>query len=163
MKRLLAWLLAMACAGAAAAAQTAPAQRVVTLGGTVTEIVYALGQGGRLVGDDLSSLYPQAATQLPRIGYYRAVPVEGVLALEPDLVLASEQAGPPDAIERLKAVGVRVAVVSDQASVQSLHARIRAIAQALDAVPEGERLAAQLDAELARAERCRPRARARCC
>ncbi|KCV25517.1 putative hemin-binding periplasmic protein HmuT [Bordetella bronchiseptica F2] len=152
MKRLLAWLLAMACAGAAAAAQTAPAQRVVTLGGTVTEIVYALGQGGRLVGDDLSSLYPQAATQLPRIGYYRAVPVEGVLALEPDLVLASEQAGPPDAIERLKAVGVRVAVVSDQASVQSLHARIRAIAQALDAVPEGERLAAQLDAELARAE-----------
>lgn len=163
MKRLLAWLLAMACAGAAAAAQTAPAQRVVTLGGTVTEIVYALGQGGRLVGDDLSSLYPQAATQLPRIGYYRAVPVEGVLALEPDLVLASEQAGPPDAIERLKAVGVRVAVVSDQASVQSLHARIRAIAQALDAVPEGERLAAQLDAELARARRCRPRARARCC
>ncbi|MFJ0631528.1 ABC transporter substrate-binding protein, partial [Bordetella bronchiseptica] len=107
MKRLLAWLLAMACAGAAA--QGAPARRVVTLGGTVTEIVYALGQGGRLVGDDLSSLYPQAATQLPRIGYYRAVPVEGVLALEPDLVLASEQAGPPDAIERLKAVAAETA------------------------------------------------------
>src|SRR5690606_30267932 len=89
------------------------AQRVVTLGGTVTEIVYALDQGDRLVGDDQSSLYPEAATKLPRVGYYRAVPVEGVLALRPDLVLASEQAGPPEALARLKEVGIPVEIISD--------------------------------------------------
>lgn len=77
----------------AAGVHAAEPSRVVSLGGSVTEIVYGLGEGDRLVGDDLSSLYPEAATKLPRVGYYRAVPVEGVLSLKPDLVLASEQAG----------------------------------------------------------------------
>ncbi len=142
------WLLA----GAVAASETtAPATRVVTLGGSVTEIVYALGQGDRLVGDDLSSLYPEAATRLPRIGYYRAVPVEGVLALKPDLVLASEQAGPPDALKRLGDVGLRVVTLPDAPSVDSLKARIRGVAHALDVQPEGEKMVERVSQEMAHA------------
>jgi len=144
MKKWLAvaaWLLA-------AGAQAAPPERVVTLGGTVTEIVYQLGQGGKLVGDDLSSLYPEAATKLPRVGYYRAVPVEGVLALKPDLVLASEQAGPPDALKRLGDVGVRIVTVPDTPSVDSLKARIRNIAEALDVAPAGEALVTEITRDL---------------
>lgn len=149
MQRVRTALAALLLASCAAGSGAAGAQsRVVTLGGSVTEIVYALGQGDRLVGDDLSSLYPEAATRLPRVGYYRAVPVEGVLALKPDLVLASEQAGPPDAIRRLGEVGVRVHSVSDQPTVQSLHTRITEIAQALDAADAGQRLAASVDREL---------------
>ncbi|MBV7483072.1 hemin ABC transporter substrate-binding protein [Bordetella sp. BOR01] len=154
-------VLAAACVAASAqAAQDAPAARVVSLGGTVTEIVYALDQGDRLVGDDLSSLYPEAATKLPRVGYYRAVPVEGVLALRPDLVLASDQAGPPTAIARLKEVGVPVAVVSDQPTVQSLDDRIRQIAQALGVPERGEQLAGSVDAAL-RDARALPESHAR--
>ncbi|HYG45767.1 MAG TPA: hemin ABC transporter substrate-binding protein [Bordetella sp.] len=152
LSRLVGAVLAAACAAVPAQAapgpQGAPATRVVSLGGTVTEIVYALDQGSRLVGDDLSSLYPEAATKLPRVGYYRAVPVEGVLALRPDLVLASDQAGPPAAIARLKEVGVPVAVVSDQPTVQSLDERIRQIAQALGVPERGVQLAGSVDAAL---------------
>lgn len=133
-------------------AQAAPSARVVTLGGSVTEIVYGLGQGDRLVGDDLSSLYPEAATRLPRVGYYRAVPVEGVLALRPDLVLASEQAGPPQALKRLGEVGVRVVSVPDAPSVDSLKARIRAVAAALDAAAAGENMVRDVTRQLDRAE-----------
>ncbi|CAB3654598.1 hemin ABC transporter substrate-binding protein [Achromobacter marplatensis] len=136
----------------AAAVHAAEPSRVVTLGGSVTEIVYGLGQGDRLVGDDLSSLYPEAATKLPRVGYYRAVPVEGVLSLKPDLVLASEQAGPPDALKRLAGVGVRVVTVSDAPSVESLKARIRGVADALGVAPAGERMVDEITRELARAE-----------
>nr|WP_315845116.1 hemin ABC transporter substrate-binding protein [uncultured Achromobacter sp.] len=136
----------------AAAVHAAEPSRVVTLGGSVTEIVYGLGQGDRLVGDDLSSLYPEAATKLPRVGYYRAVPVEGVLSLKPDLVLASEQAGPPDALKRLAGVGVRVVTVSDAPSVDSLKARIRSVADALGVAPAGERMVDEVTRELARAE-----------
>lgn len=136
----------------AAAVHAAEPSRVVTLGGSVTEIVYGLGQGDRLVGDDLSSLYPEAATKLPRVGYYRAVPVEGVLSLKPDLVLASEQAGPPDALRRLAGVGVRVVTVSDAPSVDSLKARIRGVADALGVAPAGERMVDEITRELARAE-----------
>ncbi|MBO9357406.1 ABC transporter substrate-binding protein [Bordetella petrii] len=151
---------AAACMAAAHAAQDAPARRVVALGGTVTEIVYALGQGDRLVGNDLSSLYPEAATKLPRVGYYRAVPVEGVLALKPDLILASDQAGPPDAMARLREVGARVQVVSDQPSVRSLQDRIRQIARALDVPERGEQLARSVDAALS-AARALPESHAR--
>jgi len=136
----------------AASVHAAEPSRVVTLGGSVTEIVYGLGQGDRLVGDDQSSLYPEAATKLPRVGYYRAVPVEGVLSLKPDLVLASEQAGPPEALKRLAGVGVRVVTVSDAPSVDSLKSRIRAIAGALGVAAAGERMVEDVTQELARAE-----------
>ncbi|CUI68780.1 heme/hemin ABC transporter substrate-binding protein [Achromobacter aegrifaciens] len=146
------WLAMAAGWAIALGAYAAPPARVVTLGGTVTEIVYQLGQGDKLVGDDLSSLYPEAATKLPRVGYYRSVPVEGVLSLKPDLVLASEQAGPPDALKRLADVGVRVVTVSDAPSVDSLKSRIRGIADALGVAPAGERMVEDVTRELARAE-----------
>ena len=146
------WLAMAAGWMLVACAQAAPPARVVTLGGSVTEIVYGRGQGDRLVGDDQSSLYPEAATKLPRVGYYRAVPVEGVLALKPDLVLASEQAGPPEALKRLGEVGVRVVSVPDAPSVDSLKARIRAVAGALDVAPAGERMVQEVTRELDKAE-----------
>jgi len=149
MKKWLAIALGWAMAASVHAAEPS---RVVTLGGSVTEIVYGLGQGDRLVGDDQSSLYPEAATKLPRVGYYRAVPVEGVLSLKPDLVLASEQAGPPEALKRLAGVGVRVVTVSDAPSVDSLKSRIRAIADALGVAAAGERMVDDVTQELARAE-----------
>jgi iron complex transport system substrate-binding protein len=136
-----------------AAADAAPASRVVTLAGSVTEIVYALGEGARLVGVDSSSLYPPAATRLPTVGYYRAVPVEGVLALAPDLVLASEQAGPPEALRRLAKLGLRVVTLSDAPSLDSLKQRVRGVAQALGVAPAGEILIAQISAEIARVQR----------
>ncbi|ADP18553.1 periplasmic binding family protein 4 [Achromobacter xylosoxidans A8] len=146
------WLAMAAGWALAFSVHAAPPTRVVTLGGSVTEIVYQLGQGDKLVGDDLSSLYPEAATKLPRVGYYRAVPVEGVLSLKPDLVLASEQAGPPDALKRLADVGLRVVTVSDAPSVDSLKSRIRGIADALGVAPAGERMVEEVTRELARAE-----------
>lgn len=146
------WLAMAAGWAIALSAHAAPPARVVTLGGSVTEIVYRLGQGDKLVGDDLSSLYPEAATKLPRVGYYRSVPVEGVLSLKPDLVLASEQAGPPDALKRLADVGVRVVTVSDAPSVASLKSRIRGVADALGVAPAGERMVEDVTRELARAE-----------
>ncbi|WP_454696153.1 heme/hemin ABC transporter substrate-binding protein [Achromobacter aegrifaciens] len=146
------WLAVAAGWALAFSVHAAPPARVVTLGGSVTEIVYQLGQGDKLVGDDLSSLYPEAATKLPRVGYYRAVPVEGVLSLKPDLVLASEQAGPPEALKRLADVGLRVVTVSDAPSVDSLKSRIRGVADALGVAAAGERMVEEVTRELARAE-----------
>lgn len=147
MKRLLGVVL-----GACLSLSAQAAERVVTLGGSVTEIVYALGQGNKLVGDDLSSLYPAEATRLPRVGYYRAVPLEGVLALRPDLVLASEQSGPPDVLERLAKAGVKVVMVSDAPSVQSLETRIKQVADTLGVPQAGADLIAETQQGLKAAE-----------
>ncbi len=137
------------CGGSSMAAE---AQRIVSLGGTVTEIIYDLGMQDKLVADDQSSLYPPEATKLPRVGYYRAVPAEGVLSLKPDLVIASENAGPEAAIEKVRSVGVNVVTVSDKPDLDSLYERISQIAKALNVPEKGEALAEDVRAKVKQAQ-----------
>jgi hypothetical protein len=72
-------------------------ERIVTVGGSATEIVYALGAGGQAVGADTSSVFPEEARKLPQVGYQRQLSAEGVLSLKPTLVVMTEDAGPPAA------------------------------------------------------------------
>jgi len=131
--------------------QTAGTPRVVSLGGSVTEIIYALGAGHQLVGVDQSSLYPMQAQQLPSVGYYRRLPVEGVASLRPTLVIASEHAGPPGVMERLTGLGIPTLMVSDQPTVESLHQRVRTVAAAVRRENQAEALIQQFDDALSRA------------
>ena len=110
----------------ACAAHAAP--RIVSIGGPVTEIVYALGAGDQVVGVDTSSTFPEAATRLPQVGYQRRLSAEGVLSLQPDVVLATSDAGPPAALEQLKAV-VELVEVPAVYTIAGAEAKIRLIAQ----------------------------------
>lgn len=140
-----------ACLGllcAAGLAQAAPPARVVGLGGAITEIVYALDAGGSLVGADASSIYPPEALKLPKVGYYRSFSVEGVVSLKPELVLASDQSGPPQALEQLRRLGGKVVVLPSAPTVSALDQRILGSAEALDRIAAGKALVARIHHEL---------------
>jgi iron complex transport system substrate-binding protein len=124
-------------------------ERVVALGGAVTEVVYALGAGDALVGVDTSSVYPPDARALPKVGYHRQVSAEGVLSLRPTLVLATDQAGPPEALELLASAGVDVLTLPGEPTVAAAEARIERTAQRLGAEPQGRALVASMQEELA--------------
>lgn len=143
-------LLAAAALPVAGARAAAPA-RIVTLGGVVTEIAFALGAGDKVVGVDDSSLFPSAAQKLPKVGYYRGFSIEGVASLLPDLVLASDQAGPPQALEQLRRLGKPVVMLPSAPSVDALVQRIAGVADALGAQPAGEQLVTRIRAEVAAA------------
>ena len=145
MKKLLLAACLVAWVGARPVA--AGALRIVPLGGPVTETVYALGAGDFVVGTDTSSVYPEAATTLPQVGYQRTLAAEGVLSLQPDLVLATDEAGPANVLEQLRAAGVRLVLVPSEHSVAGAQAKVRAIAAALDRAEAGEKLAATIAAE----------------
>jgi iron complex transport system substrate-binding protein len=115
----------------AAAAQA----RVVTVGGAVTEIVFALGAGDRLVATDSTSTYPEVARTLPKVGYMRSLSAEGVLSLRPGQVLVTADAGPPAAIAQLRAAGVKVTTLDAAHSIEGLRRNVRTVADALG-VPE---------------------------
>ena len=70
----------------------ASAGRLVTIGGAVTETVFALGQGGRIVAVDSTSRFPAQVGALAQVGYLRALAPEGLMGLAPDLMLVSEEA-----------------------------------------------------------------------
>ncbi|MEL6964888.1 MAG: ABC transporter substrate-binding protein, partial [Pseudomonadota bacterium] len=88
-------------------------ERIVSIGGSVTEIIYALGAGDRLVAVDSTSLYPDVATELPDVGYMRRLSAEPILALEPDHILAIADAGPAPVLDQLREAGVEITMIED--------------------------------------------------
>lgn len=127
-------------------------KRVISLGGSVTEIVVALGAGDRLVARDTTSTYPESILALPDVGYIRALSPEGVLSLTPDLIVAEGDAGPPEAVEVLRATGIPFILMPNDPSPHGILDKITAVAQALDLPEAGATLAAQVQAGLAEAE-----------
>lgn len=92
---------------------TVPEQpkRVVSLMPSVTEIVYDLGAGAKLVGATMYANTPPAASKLPRVGSYRQLDVEKIIRLQPDLCLAVRDGNPKHIVDRLVEVGIPVFVV----------------------------------------------------
>jgi iron complex transport system substrate-binding protein len=114
--------------------------RIVSAGGAVTEIIFALGAGERVVATDISSLWPIEVHELPRIGYLRTLSAEGILALHPELLLTTQEAGPPPVLEQLKATHVRVEQVPSGFTPESVEIKIRSVAKALKVESQGDDL-----------------------
>lgn len=127
--------------------------RIIPLNGDVAEIVWALGLGDNVVGTDLSATYPPAAGQRPRIGYQRQLSAEGVLSLNPSVLVGTEAAGPPAVIEQLRAANIPIVILADPPTIDAPMLKIRAVASALGVPEAGERLAAQTQAEIDAARR----------
>jgi iron complex transport system substrate-binding protein len=130
-----------------AASQSAET-RLVTIGGALTETVYALGLQAQLVAVDSSSIYPDAATKLPNIGHERTLSIEGTLAQHPSLVIASSEAGPAGVIDQLRQVGVNVVIVKVEHGVEGAKRKVQAVADALGKSSEGKKLTDKIDSEL---------------
>lgn len=115
-------------------------KRVVSIDGAITEIVYALGQENRLVGIDTTSVFPAQARELPNVGYMRALSGEGILSLNPSLVIASEEAGPKKVLDNLKQAGLNIEIIPSERSIGGVMAKIQAVAALLDAEEKGQAL-----------------------
>jgi len=127
--------------------------RIASIGGSITEIVYALGEEGRLVARDSTSNYPEAAAKLPDVGYMRALSPEGVLSVNPTGILALHGSGPKEAVDVLKKSSVPFIEVPDHYNHAGILEKIRVVGKALGVEAKAEKLAAETDAKLAAAER----------
>lgn len=124
---------------AARPAFAAAPQRIVAIGGAMTEIVFALGEGAKVVAVDTTSLYPwRAVAPLPKVGYLRQLSVEGILSTRPDLILADVDAGPKDVLDQLQNMGAPVAHFSGDHTVASVAPKIRFVGAAIGHAPEAE-------------------------
>ncbi|WP_312526404.1 ABC transporter substrate-binding protein [Paracoccus sp. (in: a-proteobacteria)] len=139
----------LAAPAASAMAESYPeAKKVLSIGGTLTEIVYALGEEGRLVGRDTTSSYPAAALALPDVGYVRALSPEGVLSVGPDLIIADQGAGPPEALSVLKGANIPFVEVPDTYSAEGIVTKITLVADALGVPDKGAALAGKVRTDL---------------
>lgn len=127
--------------------------RIISLGGTVTEIAYALGLEDRIIAVDDSSLYPERAlAEKPSVGYVRFLSAENILSLEPDLIVASADAGPADVVQQIEASGVALRQFGLEDSPESTEQAIRDIAAFFGLDDKAEVLVQTMYAELSDAE-----------
>ena len=124
-------------------------RRLVTMAASLTEMVFALGFGDRLVGVEQFSDYPPAAREIPKVGSYTLPDLEGIVALQPDLCLAIKDGNPPHILERLRGLGIPVYVV-DPRNLPGVIATLGEIGHLLGAEEEAGKLTATLTRRLQR-------------
>ncbi len=123
-------------------------RRVVALAESVTEIVFAVGRGERLVGTTRFADHPPEALRLPRVGTYIQLDIERIAALRPDLGIGTRDGNPRAAVERLEALGIPV-YVTHPMGLAAMIASIREIGRLLNAEGRAEELARDLERRIA--------------
>lgn len=118
-------------------------QRVVTLAPSLTEIAFALGVGGRVVGVSRYSNFPAEAQGIPRVGSYVQPDVEKIVALKPDLCLAVKDGNPKEAVEKLEHLGIPVYAVNPR-SLDGVMETLLALGDVLGARQEAESVVARM-------------------
>lgn len=125
-------------------------QRIVIAGGSLTEIVFALGAGDDVVGVDKTSSYPEKVKQLPQIGYWKLLNIEGVLSLKPTLFITLNDVEPDNVIEKVSESKVDVlALQRVPGTIELLYENIGKIASKLNKQKEGELLINRIKTNLA--------------
>ncbi|WP_214470533.1 hemin ABC transporter substrate-binding protein [Mesorhizobium sp. dw_380] len=127
--------------------------KITAIGGSITEIVYALGEEKHLVARDSTSRYPTAALDLPDVGYMRQLSPEGVLSVNPTGILALQGSGPKEAVDVLKKTSIPFIEVPEHYSREGILEKVRIVGKALGADAKAGVLARELDAKLAAAEK----------
>ncbi len=126
--------------------------RLVAIGGSLTEIIYALGEEERLIARDSTAVYPPEALELPDVGYMRAISPEGVLSIDPSAILMLEGSGPPEAIDVLQKASIPMAVVPETFDAEGILTKIETVGHAIGVEDKADQLAEETRADLAAAQ-----------
>lgn len=140
------WLAGCGQSGAPEAATTV--ERIVSAGGDVTEILYRLGLGDQVVAVDDTSLFPEAALALPKVGYVRALGAEGVLSLNPTVLVATGDAGPATTLEQLDNAGLRIVRTEVSRRPEDMLAKVALLGDAFGRESEAATLSSELRAAI---------------
>lgn len=128
-------------------------ERIVSLNGSTTEILFALGVGENVVACDASSTYPKNVREkLPSVGYQYRLNVEGILSLKPTLVIGRDDVKPPQVIEQLRMAGVTVLQLKEPRSFEAAKQRLRNIGEAVGCQKRATELIAALTADIKKLE-----------
>ncbi len=128
-------------------------QRLITVGGGVTEIIHALGLSDRIVATDVTSRIPPRVKHLPRVGYQRRLSAEGLLSLKPDHLIGTEEMGPAVVLSQLRKSGVKVTTLPAGTELSQLEERIRQLSDIAGKQKEGQVLWNKVNNDLALARK----------
>lgn len=122
--------------------------RIITIGGSITETTFALGLGKNVVATDVSSNYPEEILKLPRVSYIRSLTAEGILSLNPSLVLASDDAKPKIVIDQLRDAGLNFILIKEGLESSDIISKISDLGFILDRNIQADSIAQSINEKL---------------
>ncbi|GAB2764778.1 hemin ABC transporter substrate-binding protein [Rhabdobacter roseus] len=147
-------LLLMGSRPSVAQSKAATPVRIVSTDGTLSEILCSLGLEKQLVGVDVTSTYPASLQKLPKVGHNRSISAEGILSLNPDLIVANSQGMmKPEILDQLKSTGKKVVVFEQKYTAEGTKALIREVGRYFGRSPQAEQLIKKMEADLAKLQK----------
>jgi len=125
-----------------------PARRIISLAPHLTELLFAVGAGDKLVGAVAHSDYPEAAKKIPSVGGYNSIDLETIVAMKPDLVVAWQSGNSTRQLEELKRLGLTV-FINEPRHLQDIPATAIRLAQLAGSGDRGRKFAASYTQTLA--------------
>lgn len=120
-------------------------ERIVSVGGDATEILYALGLDKKIVAVDSTSMYPKDALETKaNVGYLRQLTTEGVLSTGATVLIASAQAGPPDVVRALKSSNIRFETLPGNEAPENISEKVRFVGKIFNVPDKAEALASDV-------------------
>ncbi|WP_454801222.1 heme/hemin ABC transporter substrate-binding protein [Mucilaginibacter phyllosphaerae] len=129
----------------------APNSKIVSLNGTVSEILAGLGLEKNIIGTDVTSNYPESIKNKPKVGHNRSISAEGIIALQPDVVTGLTTEVKPELAAQLKSAGIKLVLFNQDFTADGTRKLIKDVAAAFGGQAEANKMIAKLNAELATA------------
>ncbi|MEM8844184.1 MAG: ABC transporter substrate-binding protein [Pseudomonadota bacterium] len=123
------------------------AERIISIGGSITEILYEFNLQDKIVAVDTTSQYPSDAQDKPNVGYMRTLSAEPIIALNPDLILYLEGSGPAETIDQLSQAGINMVMIPNEYSIEGVKNKVGLVADAVDMQEEGQQLISNISAQ----------------
>lgn len=122
-----------------ACAPVEDSSRITVAGGSITEILYSINAEKKIVAVDITSYHPEEATSHPSIGYVRTLSAEGILSLDPTLILGEDDMGPPTVINQIKRTGIDVSIIPEEHSAEGIINKINCIGNIIGMKEESQK------------------------
>ncbi len=122
--------------------------RIVCISKQLTEMVFALGKGHDIVARDLTSTYPDSAKLLPTVGYHRALSAEGIISMEPDVVIHSNDIGPETVLPQLKKVGIKTKAFGGASTFDSAKLLLKELGDFFGVRGKADSIVKKMDADM---------------
>ncbi|PWK79144.1 iron complex transport system substrate-binding protein [Mucilaginibacter oryzae] len=146
---LLSFIVVMISYVPQAMAHTSP--KIVSVNGTISEILAGIGMESNIIGTDITSNYPASLKSKPKVGHNRNLSSEGILALQPDIVTGLSTELKPELVSQLKSAGIKLVLFTQTYSADGTRKLIKEVASAFGKPSKAELLIKKLDGDLAAA------------
>jgi len=124
-------------------------ERIVCVSKQMTEFLFALHQGNKIVGIDLTSTYPPETKNLTTVGYHRHLSTEGIISLDPTVVIHQGDVAPPNVMPQVQMVGIPVKKYPAGSTLDSAKIVLKMVAHDYDVDKVADSIITQLDRDLA--------------